>query len=84
MKTVQLVYVVSFFASGVLSVPFTPYSPPGLGGDLQALSERSSGATLKLSRSVVDSDIHPIVARAQAVNRAYKKFSKRYLRVILG
>jgi hypothetical protein len=61
--------------TGVWGLPFTPYASPHFGGGDQNVGE--SGATLKLKRAVVETDVHPLIARAQAVNRAYKKFAGR-------
>ena len=68
----------AYATTGAWALPYTPYTPPhfGSGGTPNAPEQ---GATLKLKRAIVESDVHPLIARAQAVNRAYKKFSKRFI-----
>jgi hypothetical protein len=70
-----LLCLILALVSGVLSVPFMPYVPPTFGSG--KAEPRSVDTTLKLRRAEALSDIHPLIARAQAVNRAYKKFGKR-------
>jgi hypothetical protein len=59
--------------TGVCGAPFTPYEANRFG----ASGAAGAGTKLALKRSVVESDVHPEIARVQAVNRAFKKFAKR-------
>jgi hypothetical protein len=65
---------------GVLATPFTPYRRPNFGGSAPS-PPAPQGATLKLKRTPEPVDVHPEIARVQAVNRAFKKFAKRLISV---
>ena len=56
--------------------PFTPYEPPHFGG--ADANNDDGGFKLMLKRTPDTTDgTHVEIARVQAVNRAFKKFSKR-------
>jgi len=78
MKTLNVLSVWTLLVLGILAVPFRPYEPPHFGG-VQASATPEVGPKLALKRSISTNDIHPEIARVQAVNRAYKKFAKRYI-----
>ena len=61
-------------ASGVWGIPFRPYEPHQVGG----ASGGEPGTKLALKRSAEPEGVHPEIARVQAVNRAFKKFEKRF------
>jgi hypothetical protein len=62
--------------SGVWGIPFTPYEAPHYVGTIEG-GDNVPGTKLMLKRSAEADGIHPEIARVQAVNRAFKKFSKR-------
>jgi len=62
--------------TGVWGLPFTPYTAPQFGG-AGTQGSTDQGLSIKLKRSIVETDVHPLIARAQAGNRAYKKYAPR-------
>jgi len=72
--------LVVLVVSGVSGIPFIPYEAPHFGGK----SVPESGTTLKLKRSPEPVGVHLEIARVQAINRAYKKFSKRYKILVMN
>ena len=73
MRGLELLGIWVILASGVWGIPFTPYESPlfGEGGVTE------TGTKLMLKRTMQLDGVHPEIARVQAVNRAFKKFSKR-------
>ena len=68
---------VFLLVSGVWGIPFTPYERPHFGGATTGADVPEPGTTLSLKRSAEPAGVHLEIARVQAVNRAFKKFSKR-------
>lgn len=68
---------------GVWGIPFIPYEAPHYdpSGETSGQSVAPvAGTKLALKRSTVpETDTHLEIRRVQAINRAYKKFAKRYL-----
>ena len=71
MRGLEFLGVWGVFATGVWGIPFTPYELPKFG------ESAGTGTKLALKRSIEPTDLHLEIARVQAVNRAFKKFSKR-------
>lgn len=65
-------------ATGVWGIPFTPYETPHFGGATEG-GDSVPGTKLTLKRSAEPDGVHPEIARVQAINRAFKKFSKRLI-----
>jgi hypothetical protein len=77
MKGLEFLYLgIAFTSTAVWGLPFIPYSAPHY-GDAGQPTPSEQGVSLKLARSIVQTDVHPLIARAQAANRAYKKFAGR-------
>jgi len=78
---VELFGVVAWIAlagEGVWGVPFRPYEGPHFGGVGGSGGSDTAGTTkLALKRSPEPQNVHPEIARVQAVNRAFKKFGGR-------
>jgi len=73
MRGLEILGIWIVLAWRVLGIPFTPYEAPHFGGT----TGDGTGTTLTLKRSVEPASVHVEIARVQAVNRAFKKFSKR-------
>ena len=71
MKVLGIAVLAVLFGEGVWGSPFTPYEAPHFGDGA------TGGTKLALKRAEVARDVHVEIARVQAVNRAFKKFSKR-------
>jgi len=71
MKVFSVAVLAVLLGEGVWGIPFTPYEAPHFGGG------GAGGTKLLLKRSQVSREVHVEIARVQAVNRAFKKFSKR-------
>ena len=71
MKVFSVAVLAVLLGEGVWGIPFTPYEAPHFGGS------GAGGTKLLLKRSQVSREVHVEIARVQAVNRAFKKFSKR-------
>jgi hypothetical protein len=82
MRGLEILCLVLGITSGVSAVPrpFTPYQPPNYG----ATGGVGKGTSLKLKRTPEPVDVHPEIARVQALNRAFKKFSKRFVPDLRG
>jgi hypothetical protein len=72
MKVLSIAALVWLLGEGVWGIPFTPYEVPHFGDGGTA-----GGTKLLLKRAEVSREVHIEIARVQAVNRAFKKFSKR-------
>jgi len=69
---------VALAGEGVWGVPFRPYEVPHFGGASGSGGSDGAGtAKLALKRSPEPRNVHPEIARVQAVNRAFKKFAGR-------
>lgn len=76
MKGFEILGIFAILGTGVWGIPFTPYEAPHFGG---SVGDGATGAKLALKRSGESTDVHVEIARVQAVNRAFKKFSKRFI-----
>jgi hypothetical protein len=78
MRDLQLLSVIFILVVGVLGIP-RPFTPDfGI-----ARENNGHGTKLLLKRFEGSVTVHPEIARVQAVNRAYKKFSKRLVRFVI-
>ena len=69
---------IALAGEGVWGVPFRPYEVPHFGGADGSSGSDTVGTTkLALKRSPEPQNVHPEIARVQAVNRAFKKFAGR-------
>jgi hypothetical protein len=77
MRLLEILVFAITFGNGVWGIPFTPYEAPHFGG-VEGNTVPGSGTKLALKRAPEPVEVHPEIARVQAVNRAFKKFAKRY------
>jgi hypothetical protein len=73
MRCLEFLGIWGVLATGVWGIPFTPYELPKFGES----TGEGTGTKLSLKRSIGPAEVHLEIARVQAVNRAFKKFSKR-------
>lgn len=74
MKVLVIAALAVLLGEGVWATPFTPYEAPHFGD-----GGSGGGTKLKLKRAEGSREVHIEIARVQAVNRAFKKFAKRWI-----